>query len=87
MKKIIIPIVLAFSILFISCSDDNDTNDEDCTSLSKDALDKGTTWGTEKSDENCRAYKAAMQKLLDNGCLEGAAVISTQGVVDGLNCS
>lgn len=91
MKNFILPIIVSCALIFTSCNSDddngNENNEDNCQTLSQDALDAGTAWGVDATNDNCNAYKSALQALLDNDCLEGTAVISTQGVIDGLNCS
>ncbi|GAA3642418.1 hypothetical protein [Flavivirga jejuensis] len=89
MKKLMLSALLIGALGFTSCgSDDDGDSAKSCETLAQELTDTLSDYVTDQSVENCNAYKAALQALVDNGtCLEEGEEATTQALIDGLDCA
>lgn len=79
--------VAALSFSVSSCSSDDDSGSFNCEEAGEEAIAAFTAFLADPSEENCNAYKAALQAGLDNGCAEtDEDRDDLQEEIDDLNC-
>lgn len=82
MKKLVLSIAAIAVFAFTSCSNDDDG--QSCEELAVNIQSTGAAYSENASNENCVAYRSALQAYVDANCEDSATF---EAMLENLSCN